>query len=378
MRIIVNAIPLLNITTGIGRYLRELYKSIQRLHPEIEVSYFDGSRIWDQMPVSPQGGGAWTFAVNLAWQLPPMFVYMARRIAHEKSARCFYRVAKDFDIYHEAGYFPYQTPDHIKTVFTIHDLSLKILPDCHPKDRVLYFRKYFENSLTRADTIITPSEFTRQEVKHLYPHISADIYSIPQGCDKSVFFRHPQHKIDAFKVRMGLPEKYVLFAGTSDPRKNIQALFKAMSRLPASINLVCAGWSGWQAIRGSNSLPANIKKRIIFTGYISDAELALLYGGARIFVYPSFYEGFGLPVLEAMACGCPVVCANTASLPEVAGQAAILCEPYVPVCLSYAIFKIFSSDELWARFSRQSLAQAENFSWQKTAERTVQVFESIY
>jgi len=374
-RILVNAVPLTNIATGIGRYIRELYLHLRKQSPEIEIRYFDGIRIRDRMPAPPQGRSAWSLGVNLAWRLPPEIVCLARMLAHEISARRFYRLSQDFDIYHEAGYFPFKTADQVKTVFTIHDISLKTMPEYHPRDRVLFFNKYFENSLDRADAIITPSEFTREELEKTYPAVNAKIHPIPLGCDKSLFCTHSQEQMDAFKSGMQLPEKYVLFAATSDPRKNIQAVFKAMAQLPPSIKLVCAGWAGWGQGLEKSPIAATLKDRIIFTGYVSDADLALLYAGARVFVYPSFYEGFGLPVLEAMACGCPVVCANTASLPEVAGNAAIYCDPQDALCLANAIAEVFASDALYAQLSRQGLEQAAHFDWSAAAEKTLNVFQ---
>ncbi|MDZ7833020.1 MAG: glycosyltransferase family 1 protein [Desulfobacterales bacterium] len=375
--LVVNAGPLKNIATGIGRYIRELYRQIQVRYPELVIRYFDGIRLCEQMPVPPGGRSPWTAAVDLAWRLPPGFVYMARMLAHEMSARRFYRVSRGFDIYHEAGYFPYKAAGNVKTVFTIHDLSLKIMPQFHPKDRVRFFNKYFEKSLNLADAIITPSAFTGKEFQKTYPDMPARIHPIPLGCDKSLFYDYPREKINAFKAQKRLPEKYVLFAGTSDPRKNIRAVFDALAHLPAHVKLVCTGWSGWGKDGQGSRHASGLKDRIIYTGYVSDAELALLYAGARVFVYPSFYEGFGLPVLEAMACGCPVVCADTASLPEVAGDAAILCDPDDSICLADAIQRVFDSDELYSRMRRQGLKRAAGFDWSKTAGKTVEVFEYV-
>lgn len=377
IRVVVNAGPLKNIATGIGRYIRELYTHIQRLHPEIEISYFDGARLCSHMPKPVRAGGAWTAAVDVAWRLPPGFVYMARVLAHKISARRFYGLCRGFDIYHEAGYFPYKTPGNVKTVFTVHDLSLKMLPRFHPKDRVLFFNRYFEKSLARADAIVTPSEFTKREIQKTWPDLETKMHAISLGCDKTLFRSYPGDQVDAFKIERGLPDKYVLFAGTSDPRKNIRAIFDSMAHLPESVKLVCTGWSGWGQGLENELKHANLKDRITFTGYVPDPELALLYSGARVFVYPSFYEGFGLPVIEAMACGCPVVCANAASLPEVAGDASIYCDPHDEMCLANAIGEVFFSDELYEQMSRLSLGQAAKFNWSATAEKTVGVFESV-
>jgi alpha-1,3-rhamnosyl/mannosyltransferase len=313
----------------------------------------------------------------MAWRLPPGFVYMARVLAYKISARRFYGLCRGFDIYHEAGYFPYKTPGNVKTVFTVHDLSLKMLPQFHPKDRVLFYNRYFEKSLVRADAIITPSDFTAKEITRFYPDLDSAIYPVFLGCDKNLFRTYPEEKIGSFKKQMRLPEKYVLFAGTADPRKNIQTIVDCLDYLPESVKLVCTGWSGWGQGMQKNSCTAGLKERIFFTGYVPDIELSLLYAGARVFVYPSFYEGFGLPILEAMACGCPVICANAASLPEVAGEAAIYCSPDDANGLATAIAEVFDSKDLYARMRLKGFDQAAKFNWSATAEKTVGVFERV-
>lgn len=377
MKIIVNATPLLNITTGIGRYIKELYTEISLQHPEIEIKYFNGTDIYDEMPTPPEGKSSWTFAVNTAWRLPSLFPYLARIVIHEKRAQKFLKLSKGFDIYHESGYFPFKAAKNVKTIFTIHDLSLKILPRFHPKERCHFFNRYFEKSLQYVDSFITPSEFTKKEIRKVYPEIDTGINFIHLGFDKTLFFKHPKNEIDSLKIKMNLPEKYILFVGTSDPRKNIKTIIKAMEHLPGYIKLVCAGWSGWDSIIEKNQYAANIKDRIVFTGYVTDQELAVLYSGARAFVYPSFYEGFGLPVLEALACGCPVVCSNRASLPEVAGNAAITCSPYDSTSLADTIYNIFTLDSLYTEMSQKGLIQAKKFSWGKAAEKTMRVFTDI-
>jgi alpha-1,3-rhamnosyl/mannosyltransferase len=374
MKIIVNATPLLNIPTGIGRYIKALYSEISLQHPEIEIKYFDGTALSDVLPVPPEDKGVWTVAVNLAWRLPYFFPYLARIFIHKKREQAFFNLSKGFDIYHEAGFFPFKTAKQVKIVFTVHDISLKTLPDFHPKDRVLFFRKYFEQSLRNIDAVITPSRFTETEIRKTYPEISAEIHPIHLGYDKTLFFKRPETEVNALKAKLKLPEKYILFVGTSDPRKNIKAIIQAMAHLPESVVLVCTGWSGWDSMKGLKQSAADLKKRILFTGYVADQELAALYSGARVFVYPSFYEGFGLPVLEAMACGCPVVCANTASLPEVAGDAAMTCDPNNPVCLADAIYQIFTSDSLYAEMRLKSVGQAQKFTWAEAADKTIRVF----
>ncbi len=370
MKILVNAVPLQNLPTGIGRYLASLYSEIERRYPEIAVRYFTGSGMAERLPCSPGKRSLWTAAAGIAWHLPAIVPYGARILMHETNQNRFLRISRGFDIYHEAGYFPLKAAQNVKTVFTVHDISLKTLPDFHPKDRVLFFNKYFERSLSRADAIITPSVFTRQELNRVYPGIRADIHPVSLGVDEKIFFRRTETEICALKSQLRLPEKYILFAGTADPRKNIQAIFTAIKKLPESVKLVCTGWSGWQ----KTGADPDLKNRVFYTGYVSDEDLAILYSGARAFVYPSFYEGFGLPLVEAMACGCPVICSNRSSLPEVVGDAAATCDPEDAQCLADAVSAVFYSDRRYAEMRRKSDVRGKKFTWAETAKQTIEVF----
>ncbi|MFO8084303.1 MAG: glycosyltransferase family 1 protein [Desulfobacterales bacterium] len=377
MKIIVNAVPLSNIATGIGRYLKGLYAEIQRQRPDFVVRYFDGHRLREKMPTSPHSKTLWAFAVKTAWKIPAPLTYCARVVVSRKHARLFLKLAKGFDLYHEAGYFPFKTVPHVKTVFTLHDLSLKVLPDFHPKDRVLFFKKYFQKAISHTDAIITPSKFTRKELKRNYPDMDFPVFPIHLGFDKRLFFKQSARAINALKKKMDLPSDYVLFVGTSDPRKNIRTIMRAIALLPASLKLVVTGWRGWGTFMGKEYDSDDLTDRIIYTDYVADQDLAALYSGARVFLYPTYYEGFGLPVLEAMACGCPVVCSNLASLPEVTGDAAITCSPDDPNCLAASIYKVFTSDRLYSDMQHKGLQRARTFSWEKTAQKTLEVFTKM-
>ncbi len=377
MKIIVNTTPLGNIPTGIGRYIKGLYAEIRRQRPDFAIHYFDGGSLRKDIQSSPRDKGLWSFAVKTAWKMPPVLTLLVRVLLYKKSERLFLKLSRGFDLYHEAGYFPFKTLPHVKTVFTLHDLSLEVMPRFHPEDRVLFFRKYFHKAINYADAVITPSEFTRKELEKHYPDKNFPVFPIHLGFDKQLFFQQSGSEIAALKKRMGLPSAYILFVGTSDPRKNIRAIVGAMAHLPPDIKLVAAGWSGWESFMADGYGPVKLKDRIICIGYVNNRDLAALYSGARVFVYPSFYEGFGLPVLEAMACGCPVVCSGRASLPEVAGDAAIICSPEDHERLAASVYDVFSSDLLYREMQQKGLERARGFSWEKTARKTLEVFDSL-
>lgn len=166
--------------------------------------------------------------------------------------------------------------------------------------------------------------------------------------------------------------------GTLEPRKNLQLLIKALSMLRSDIPLLLAGWSGWGERNWWDEIERlGLKKRVILTGYVDELSLARLYAGASAMVYPSFYEGFGLPVLEAMASGCPVICSNCASLPEVAGEGAIQVDPHDPEALGHSLEKVLYDSELRSGLVAAGLQRAGLFSWKKTASQTLDIFTLV-
>jgi len=170
----------------------------------------------------------------------------------------------------------------------------------------------------------------------------------------------------------------VLFVGTLEPRKNLSLLIRALSMIKTKIPLVMVGWRGWGRSEWLEEIRAHgLAERVFLAGYVDEATLVSLYSGASVFVYPSLYEGFGLPILEAMACGCPVICSNVSSLPEVAGDAALLIDPQSPEELSHALDKVLTDSELRKQMVVRGLKRVRRFTWQETAARTLDVFARV-
>ncbi len=364
LKILVNAIPLTNIKTGIGRYVEGLYKQIES-YPGVEVGYFDGRKVCKHMPRSGNDG-FFPVVASFFWKLPTYFSLMLRLLAHCQMELAFRRVCKEFDIYHETSFFPFLSS--IPVVFTIHDLTLLLHPDWHPKERVLYFRMFFKKRLRISSAVITVSNFTKSEFTKTVGFPDDRVFAIHLGCDRSVFYPRTLRSVAKLKTKYDLPDTYYLFVGTGDPRKNFLLVQKVLPymRYP----LVVVGWSGW--------LPYGMMdKKTLFLGYVSDDELACIYSGARALIFPSLYEGFGLPVLEAMSCGCPVIVSRQASLPEVAGNAALyLNNPHSSEELIRLLRMLDDPDKVEKR-RRLVIEQASRFSWERTAWETLRVFEQV-
>ena len=374
MKIFLDAIPLTEIVTGIQRYVRCLYSELESF-PDVSVSY---CRRWSCSPEMPQQAspGKWSRKMGLIRKLPDSVIVAARvvdRMNFERRLRHVQRQAK-YDVFHATAYFP-PVINGVPVVFTVYDLSLIKHREKHPRERVWFSDLFFKRRLPLASHIISISDFTRSElIEELgIPPYKITTIHLAQG---PAFYRRSKAKILNVLDRHGWPRDYILFVGTLEPRKNLQLLVKALPLLGPDIPLLFTGWSGW----GDRAWWEEVKRmglqnRVILTGYIDEDTLACLYGGASAFVYPSIYEGFGLPVLEAMACGCPVLCTNCASLPEVAGDAAVLIDPYDPEALAHSLERVIHDSALRDRLVDAGTERAKLFSWKKTASETLEVFK---
>ncbi|MBT3368522.1 MAG: glycosyltransferase [Nitrospina sp.] len=368
-KIIVNAHPMANVNTGISRYLRFLYRALEEQYGDrLEIGYFDGTHVSKVMPSGPQNLTQWSKILSLFWKLPTYPALMARLLYHANQELHFHRVVGDFDLYHESAYFPFVAPKSVKTVFTLTDLSLIRFPEHHPRERVMYSRAFFRRRCKNVSRFLTISSFIQNEMA-VYLGISAKKTTVTHpGFDPAIFYPRAGAEIDDCLKRFGLQENYFLFVGTGDPRKNIAVIPRALGQSGLKTQLVIAGWQGW--------VETALWEQSYFLGYVDDADLARLYSGALALVFPSRYEGFGLPLLEAMACGCPVVTTREASIPEVAGDAAAyMKDPDDAEGLALTLKELAEIPEKRQAYVEKGLKRATCFSWRRTAELTFKAFE---
>jgi glycosyltransferase involved in cell wall biosynthesis len=260
-------------------------------------------------------------------------------------------------------------------VVTVHDLSFLFFPEGFRGGNRTYLRLLTAWSVRRARRVIAVSESTRQDLIRHYGLPADRVDVVYNGVD--VAFRPlPPEEVAAFRARQGLPERFLLFVGTLEPRKNIVRLIEAYARLPQPRSqLMLVGGKGWffdQVFLRVEEL--DLAGEVRFVGYIPAEELPWWYNAATALVYPSLYEGFGLPALEAMACGVPVVTSTTSSLPEVVGQAGILVEPTDVAALTAALHRVLQDAALRAKIRAAGLEQAARFSWAETARGTVKSY----
>lgn len=365
IRLIVNAVPMTVAATGIARYMRCLYQELERSHGrELEIAYFDGRGLSGSMPNPPDNLKRWSRAAELFWRLPPRLALGVRLAQLALRERRFLELARGFDLYHEAGYFPFRAPEGVATVFTLHDMSIARHPEHHPRERVLYANRHLPGRARWARRFLAVSEFTRREAVDCLGLDPAAVAVTPLA-PSPLFAPRRDGGLRERLAALGLPERYFLFVGSGDPRKNAWRIPPALARAGLAEPLAVAGWSGWAEGAAGGG-------RVLSLGFVPDETLVDLYSGALGLVYASDYEGFGLPLVEAMACGCPVITARVASQPEVGGDAALYVDdPSDEEALALLLRRLAGEVPLRRELSVRGLAQAARFTWGRTAGLTL-------
>jgi len=281
-----------------------------------------------------------------------------------------------------AHVLPIVHPD--RSVVTVHDLGYLCYPEAHrPLDRI-YLDLSTRYNARAATHLIADSSATKRDLIQRYGTDPNKITVVYPGYDEATFQPvRDEEAIEAIKARYGIAGDYILFVGTLQPRKNLIRLIEAFAsvqggKYASQLRLVIAGKKGWlyqEIFRRVEEL--DLRGTVLFPGYIAAGDLPILLSGARLFVFPSLYEGFGLPVLEALACGTPVVCSHTSSLPEVAGDAALLVDPLDVEGLAAALERVLGDEELRAELIERGFEQVRKFSWERCARETLNVLENV-
>jgi glycosyltransferase involved in cell wall biosynthesis len=293
----------------------------------------------------------------------------------------------DIDILHVPVHWynqvsPFFLNRNVKKVLTLHDLTPILFPEMHTRDTNLTWESSLRLIKNRTDIIISDSLSTKKDCIELLNIPEKRIKIIPLAADEQYKpLKNKDNVIQEINKEYNIDSPYILFVGTLEKRKNIPTLLKAFYKLKKSdINhkLVIVGGKGWKYTRIFDLIEQlNLQDDVIFTDYVSDEYLVKLYNAADLFVYPSLYEGFGLPPLEAMACGCPVITSNTSSLPEVVGEAGIMIDPNDINSLTESMYTVLTDKGLKEELSKKSLERAKMFSWKKTAAETWKIYEQV-
>lgn len=372
LRVAFNGSPMLWPLTGVGQYTYQLARNLKR-EPELALDFFYGNRFSEAIEESPSMA-AGKFRVWVRTYVPRAYeIRLALEQRHfDKGTR-----QKRYDLYHEPNYLALRFDG--PTVITVHDLSWIRYPETHPPERVKAMNNYFEPRLRRASLLLTDSVFVKDEIVRTFGIDPGLVRALPLGVDE-VFHPRQADETQPLLSNHGLQHgSYFLAVGTLEPRKNVQGTIAAYAALPEATRnrhpLVLAGMKGWQTSAIERLLSPLVRNgQVRMLGYLPRAELATVTAGARAMVYPSLYEGFGLPVLEAMACGVPAITSNVSSLPEVVGDAGIMVDPGDTDALARAMDSVADDEALHAALSRKALAQAAQFSWERCAAETAAAY----
>jgi glycosyltransferase involved in cell wall biosynthesis len=267
--------------------------------------------------------------------------------------------------------------DSKKTIVTCYD----IIPIAYYNTRNPVW-KLNAKGLKKAEKIITISEFSKKDISKYIKYPEEKIEVIPPAVDHNLYYQNRDKKA-LKKYRIREDEKVILYVGAEDPRKNVHFLINSFSKLKnriPQVKLLKVGMPNDIGVRGKllkHIESLNLQKDVIFTGYVSESELAEIYNAVDLFVFPSLYEGFGLPPLEAMACGTPVITSNTSSLPEVVGDAAITVDPYDVNRFAEEMYELLTSEALRQEMIKKGLERSKLFNWDKSAKKTLKVYKEF-
>lgn len=379
MRALLDARPALDpVRTGVGHYAERLIRHLPRVDPEGRY---------------------------VAWYLHARGLLRPRRffadvpglqeLASRVPARLFQAVsfrlrvprvewlAGGFDVLLATNFLPPPTGRMDRAVLVVHDLAFEIYPRTAPQIDERW-RRRFARAVRRCGGIIVPSVSAKGDLVARYGIAEDRVHAIPHGVDAEAFGAVPPEELARVRARYGIRGPYVLFVGGLEPRKNLVALVRAFAAARVEASLVIAGgrvrWFPAEEARifaETRRLPEPVRSRVIMTGYVSEADKRALIAGAEALAYPSLYEGFGFPVLEAMAAGTPVLTSNVSSLPEVAGEDALLVDPKDEHAIAEGLRRVLEDRDLRERLIGPGRARAAGFTWEVTARRTAEVLHTV-
>jgi glycosyltransferase involved in cell wall biosynthesis len=372
MRIGLDLQSVVGQPTGVGQYSFYLGKYLPSVSPSDDfIGLVFGGRADAALKLRTVN-----FTVRRVRFLPPRGVSLLWKTVDWPPADLF---TGRVDVFHFPSFVARRLRSGIPAV-TIHDLAFKRMPELCEAGNVAFLEKHIPRTLERAGLVLADSQFTARELVDVYGYPEERIRVVYLGVDKG-FHAAGQREVDRVRRRHELPEKFILFVSTIEPRKNIGSLLQAYGLLRESAislpQLLIVGEGGWRSeMKNIERLieKLGLGKVVRVINYVGHDELPAVYTAAELFVFPSLYEGFGLPPLESMACGTPVVCSNSASLPEVVGDAALLVPPQDVEGMAKAMHRILDDVTLREELIRRGLKRVRKFTWVETARATIQAY----
>ncbi len=361
MRIGIDFTAAVRERAGIGRYARELIRALARCD---RSNAYVLLAPWDAR------------AELLQFDWPSNFTVRRVPVTERLLAALWHRARFPWPV--EAFTGPvdvFYSPDFLlpptrarKTIVTVHDLSYVRVPECFPAVLLNYLNATVPRAVRRADLVLADAASTKRDVHEIYHVAPEKVAVLYSAADPRFSPEIPEALRARVRAKYGLGDRYMLSVSTIQPRKNYVRLLEALARLDSGIRLMIAGGRGWMFDDVYAAVERlNLRERVLLPEFVSDDDLPALYAMATLFVYPSLYEGFGLPVVEAMACGTPVVSSDASSLPEVGGQAVLYFDPRDVDGMAEAMRRALADETLRAELRARGLVQARQFSWDRAA-----------
>lgn len=356
---------------GIGRYVRELVHALSEVDPTNEYRLFVSG-----------------CAISPLKKIGDNFKWATTRVSQKWLARLWHRariplpveaISGSTDLFHATDFVLPPTQRKTRTILTVHDLSFIRTPETAKASLRRYLETVVPRSLRRATHVLADSQSTKDDLVDIYGVKPESVSVLLSGVDSRF---KPSTLTDTMREKYFIPNRpYVLAVGTVQPRKNYARLVHALAELHQmgiDVSLVIAGGKGWledEIYEAVNK--TGLRNFVRFTGFVDDADLPALYSDAVCTAFPSLYEGFGLPVLESMACKTPVLTSNVSSLPEVAGDAALLVDPHDVGEISVGMYRLITDDELRRQLIQRGANRIVDFSWQQTARELTSIYERV-
>ncbi len=374
MKVAIDVRTVTPVRSGVGNYVLHLFNGLRAVAPSDEFFLIGLQSNLDV--IDPKYPGRQTHLTTISHENHPLgdiweHIHLPRILKNNR-----------VEVFHGPATLIPLCRGHYGTVVTIHDLVAFLFPETIPKKYALYMRWLIKRVVEKADRIISVSENTKHDLVEILgvdPKRISVVYEAAQPMFQPV---EDEIALAEVKRRYGIDGPFFYHVGNIEPRKNLVRLIRAYlhlrERVGRQVKLVISGQKGWltgQLYRGFTGL--DLGEDVIFTGYVPHSDLPLLMNAAQAFIFPSLYEGFGLPVLEAMKCGTPVLTSNISSLPEIVGHAAILVDPYDEESITHGMEQLIRDSDLTTRLARQGQEQAALFSWKKAATESLQVYRQV-
>jgi glycosyltransferase involved in cell wall biosynthesis len=382
MRVLFNGTSTIRAKSGVGHTTTHLHRALSVLARKDDFWLYPGNTLrrlashYLRIPVQQTG--------TITPPKPSangLFKRLALQIAQLGYAAHFHAIARlgRFDLYHEPNLVPFGV--QLPTVVTVHDLSVVLFPEWHPIERVRRYEKAFARGVERAAHILVDSDSVRSEAIGILGLNPQRVTTIHMGIGSN-FHIQTESQLVEMRTRLDLPARYLLYVGTVEPRKNLTTLLRAYCDLPTELRercpLILGGRWGWKSEPVRELFESEARHRNVrYLGYVADEDLPALYGGAIALLYPSFYEGFGLPPIEAMACGTAAIVSTADAVREVVGKQAILIDANDSTGWRKAMQRAIEDRDYLENYRQSGIAHAARFSWDRAAKTTLEVYREV-